>query len=431
MKFSALRAIAMAVGPVMISSCSAHLHAADVTAFPGAEGFGALATGGRGGEIVHVANLNDAGPGSLRDAVSKDDRIVVFDVGGYIYLKSGLHVGSDITIAGQSAPGQGIGIAGDYVSLSGSHNVIVRFVRMREGLSASRGKSSLMITGGKEMIFDHVSVEWGRWDCVDINQCQDITIQNSLIGQGIDPQRFGCLCQCDDITFSHDLWVDNQSRNPKSKGHNIQFINNVVYNWGVTGYVGGHSEAGHSADMIGNFFIKGPSSRTNRFAGEFAATDHIFQAGNMVDLNMDGQLNGKPVQSCALGAGDSAPTLVTHSTMTSVMTTEIQPAMDAYATVIATAGCSLERDEVDQRLVDEVKSLGKRGRIINDPAEVGGFGEIKGGTSLIAPGSDPIPPGWKAAHGIDPNDSHAYRGTDHEGRMVAEEFLNDLVNDRR
>jgi pectate lyase len=427
MKSGAFRAITAAAASVLISSCSAHLKAAEVTAFPGAEGFGANATGGRGGDIVHVANLNDSGPGSLRDAVSKDNRIVVFDVGGYIHLKSGLHIASDITIAGQSAPGQGIGIADDFVSLSGSHNVIVRYLRLREGLGASRGKSSLMVTGGNEMIFDHLSVEWGRWDCVDINQCQDLTFQNCLIGQGIDPQRFGCLCQCDNVTFSHCLWVDNQSRNPKSKGHNIQFINNVVFNWGVTGYVGGHSEAGHAADMIGNYFIKGPSSLNNRFAGEFAPTDHIFQAGNMVDLNMDGQLNGKPVQSSTLGSGPRAPTLLTHSTMTAPVTTTIQSATEAYATVIATAGCSLQRDEADQRLINEVKSLGKRGRIINDPAEAGGFGQIKGGPPIIERGADPIPHAWKAAHGINPNDSKAYRRIDRDGRMVVEEFLDDLA----
>ena len=133
------------------------------TAFPGAEGFGALATGGRGGEVYHVTNLDNSGPGSFRDAVSKGPRIVVFDVGGVIKPASIISVASDITIAGQSAPGEGVAIYGRSVSFSGSHNVIVRHLRFREGIKGDRGKCAINISdGGNNMIFDHCSVQWGR-----------------------------------------------------------------------------------------------------------------------------------------------------------------------------------------------------------------------------------------------------------------------------
>ena len=111
------------------------------------------------------------------------------------------------------------------------------------------------------MIFDHVSVQWGRWDTVDMDRCRNITFQDCIIGRAVPPQRFGCLCQSENISFIRNLWISNQSRNPKAKG-TVQFINNVVYNWGVTGYVGGHSGANHYADLINNYSSKAPPRAT-------------------------------------------------------------------------------------------------------------------------------------------------------------------------
>ena len=163
-------------------------------AFPGAEGFGRFASGGRGGEMVHVTTLDDSGPGSFRAAVSKPNRIVVFDVGGIIRLKSNIAVSSDITLDGQTAPGDGIMIYGRSVSFSGQSNVIVRYLRFREGIEGDRGKCSVNLSTGSGMIFDHCSIEWGRWDCLGLTVgSHDITFQNCIIGEGVDPQRFGSL----------------------------------------------------------------------------------------------------------------------------------------------------------------------------------------------------------------------------------------------
>jgi pectate lyase len=345
-------------------------------AFPGAEGFGQFATGGNGGETVHVTTLDDSGPGSFRDAVSKPNRTVVFDVGGIIRLKSNIAVSSRVTLDGQDAPGGGVTIYGRSVSFSGQSNVIVRYLRFREGIAGDRGKCSMNLSGGSDMIFDHCSIEWGRWDCLGLTQgSHDITFQNCIIGEGVDPQRFGSLSDSvTNITYSHNLWINNQSRNPKAKG-TIQYINNVVYNWGVCGLVGGHSAANHFLDAIGNYFIAGPNSNS-RAIGEFTATDHVFQKDNFADTDKDGKLNGRPVVAEDFGSGENAPTLMTNLTVAPQIAVTIESATSALSNVLAHAGCSLHRDAVDARLIDAVQSFGTRGKIIHDEAEVGGLGEL-------------------------------------------------------
>ncbi len=389
-------------------------------AFPTAEGFGALATGGRGGGVYHVTNLNDSGAGSFREAVSKGPRIVVFDVAGYIELKSPLSAGSDLTIAGQTAPGEGISTKNYEVSFSNSHNVIVRYIHFRQGLTPKQEKKyALGLSAAKDMIFDHVSIEWGRWDCIGVSKASDITIQNCIIGPGIAPQRFGCLCESDNITFSHNLWISNQSRNPKSKGI-VQYINNVVYNWGVCGYVGGHSGADHGADLIGNYFIKGPSSG-NTFAGEFKSTDHIFQQGNYVDLTPDGVLNGRPIVAGDFGKGDNGPTLTAASSIKPPVEVKLDTAEDAYKKIAAGAGCSLQRDSVDTTLIGDLTSLGKQGKTIEDPAAMGGFGTITGGAAKIQTSGDGIPDAWKQAHASTQPETGGY--------TLVEQFINSLAGD--
>jgi pectate lyase len=355
---------------------SASMAAAQTTrpalAFLGAEGFGSHAAGGRGGQTVHVTNLNDDGPGSLRQAVSQEHRTIVFDVSGHIPLKSPLHVLSNITIDGSTAPSPGIGTVGAEISLASSHDLIFRYIRFRQGLAAGEDKKSAVnLTNGHDIIFDHVSVEWGRWDTMDLNTSTNLTIQYCIVGEGVDPQRFGCLCQCDGVTFSHNLFINNQSRNPKAKGK-IQYINNVVYNWGVVGLVGGHSAADHVLDVIGNYFIAGPSSSAHCL-GEFTATDHVYSSGNRVAEKKDGSLDGRPVVPRDFGAGADAPTLMPSLTVPDAPAVTIDSADAAYEKVLGEAGDSPHRDAVDQRLINEVKSLGRLGKVIHDPAEVGGL----------------------------------------------------------
>jgi len=354
-------------------------------AFPSAEGFGALATGGRNGEIVRVTTLEDNGPGSFREAVSKPNRFVVFELGGVIRLKSNVSVPSNITLAGHSAPGDGIAFYGKSVSFSGSSNVIVRYLRFRQGINGDRGKCSINISKGSNMIFDHCSIQWGRWDSLGVTQgSHDITFQHCIIGEAIDPQRFGALVDSvTNVTLHHNLWINNQSRNPKAKGQ-IQYHNNVVYNWGVTGLVGGHSAADRQLDAIGNYFIKGPSSN-DRFAGQFAPTDHVFQRDNYADLDCDGELNGRLVEERDFGQGKDAATFAAKPFLTPPVHVKVDTASAAYEKVLKTAGASLHRDSVDARLIAELASLGKIGKISRSEEEVGGMGELKGGKPTFDP----------------------------------------------
>jgi pectate lyase len=334
-------------------------------AFPGAEGFGQFASGGNGSETVHITSLEDSGPGSFREAVRKPNRTIVFDVGGVIRLKSNLSVSSRITINGQSAPGDSVTLYGRSVSFSGQSNVIVRYLRFREGISGDKGKCSVNLSEGSDMIFDHCSIEWGRWDCLGLTRgSHDITFQDCIIGAGIDPQRFGSLSDSvTNITYVRNLWINNQSRNPKAKGR-IQYINNVVYNWGVCGLVGGHSEADHFLDAIANYFIAGPNSGSHA-VGEFTATDHVFQKDNFVDANKNGKLDGHALSAADFGSGENAPMFAKGPGVGPLTNVAIESAQSAFTNVLAHAGCSLHRDSVDAKLIEEVSSLGTRGEIIH------------------------------------------------------------------
>ncbi len=401
-----------------------------ILAFPSAEGFGARATGGRGSEVYHVTNLRDAGPGSFRDAVSKGPRIVVFDVGGIVRLLSNVTTSSDLTLAGQTAPGEGIAIYGHSVSFSGFHNVIVRFLRFRQGVGGDPAKSSLNLADSSNMIFDHVSIEWGRGDNLNVTQgSHTITFQYCLIGESLEPERYGArIVSAADITLSHNLWIDNQSYNPRARGA-IQYINNVVYNWGVGGLVGGRTSTNHRLDVIGNYFIKGPSSN-NRFVGQFTATDRVYQTGNYVDLMREGQLNGRPVVPADFADTGGSPTFVAQPLLQPPVPVRVDTAEDAYQKIVAGAGCSLHRDSVDIRLIADLVSLSLKGRIIRDEATVHGIGAIKGGTAPVSIMRDGLSDDWKISHGLDPKDPKTAHGDyNRDGYNNLEDYLNELAGD--
>ncbi len=413
------------IASVWLLAASSQAYAQEpLPAFPGAEGFGAHTIGGRGGEVYHVVHLNDSGAGSLRDAVSKGRRTVVFDVGGYVELKSILHVSSDITIAGQTAPGEGIGVKNYEVSFSGSHNIICRYIRFRQGVTARQDKKcAVNIYDGHDMIFDHVSIAWGRWDTIGINKSKNITFQNCIIAEGVAPQRFGCLCQGEQITFSHNLWINHHSRNPKAKGK-VQFINNVVYNWELDAYIAGGNSAGESwHDVVGNYFIKGPSTGGHGGFAKGNTNAHVYAADNYLADNRSGKLDGKLIEPAALSSmtSEKKPFAVPP-----VAVTVDVPAI-AYEKIVASAGCSLRRDAVDTRLIDELTSLGKKGKLIRDPAEVGGFGDIKGGPIPKDSDGDGIPDEWEIAHGLNPKDASDRNRLGPDRYTMLEVYLNRLA----
>lgn len=404
---------------------SVYSFSAQQLAFPGADGFGKYAIGGRIGSVYHVTTLNDSGPGSFRDAVSKPRRTVVFDVSGVIRIKNRISVAPFITVAGQTAPGEGIVIYGNAVSCSGSNDVIFRYIRFRGSVNMSKGTCTVIADNATDIMYDHCSIEWGRWDDLHIKDSKNITLQYCLIGEGINPQMFGALLENPlNITLHHCLWVDNQSRNPKAKA-GIEIVNNVIYNWGSNGLVGGHSGAIHHQDIINNYFIGGPNSG-NAFIGMFSETDHVFQEGNLVDLNKNGVLDGRGVTSEDFVRAKA--TLENKTQNSSMSLLSIQPAAEAYETVLKEAGASLQRDAIDNRLISYVNSLGKTGQVIKDEAEMGGQKELK----LVKAGKDSdkdgIPDLWEKAHGLNASNAKDGQIVTSNGYTNLEIYLYSLVS---
>jgi hypothetical protein len=415
---------------VVVTMAWASATSAEPLAFPGAEGFGALATGGRGGEVVRVTNLDDSGPGSLRDAVSQPNRIVVFDVAGVIAIESALVFSDNLTIAGQSAPGPVV-VYGHGASFSHRQNIIVRYITFRQGFDSPRGTKSVNITDGHNMMFDHVSIGWGRWDNLGItNRSTDITFQHCLIAEPIDPQRFGALIDSSRrLSIIGNLWVSNHSRNPKGKA-DMQYINNVVYNWGSNGYGGGHSGAVWNQDLIGNIFIAGPNSRLDGALTGFTDTDHVYDEDNILDLERDGELGGRPaVQEDYVGWRDPAvrPTFKERVYNEPPVAVRVYSPQQAFHRAIAWAGNSLHRDHHDQRAIDHARSLGTEGRVIHNEDEVGGIGEIPTSSREEPADEDGIPRQWKIDRGLDSDDPKAGLTIDEEtGYMWVEIYLNSL-----
>ena len=244
-------------------------------AFPGAVGYGRNADGARGSnnrEIYVVTNLNNSGAGSLRDAVSQANRIIVFNVSGVIDLNKEVLVFKDNqTVLFQTAPGDGIELYNGRTSSTNANNLIVRYMRMRTGRQVS-GSDNIDAGGaayGHDQIYDHCSFTWGTDECFSLNNDKqpkglyNITLQNSILGQGCQNHSCGGLVQTSDeegVTVFRNLFIDNKTRNFKVKGLN-QFVNNVIYNWGNgAAYNMGGESSGHSNTVIeNNYFIKGPA----------------------------------------------------------------------------------------------------------------------------------------------------------------------------
>jgi pectate lyase len=393
-------------------------------AFKGADGFGKFAKGGRDGSVYHVTTLADTGPGSFRDAVSQSKRTIVFDLSGVINIKSKISVQSEITIAGQTAPGDGITVYGDGVSISGKNNVICRYMRFRGSINMSKGTCTVAIDSSQHVIFDHVSIEWGRWDNLHNKNSKDVTLQYCIVGEGIDPQIFGALLERPtNLTVHHCLWINNQSRNPKAKA-GIEYVNNVIYNWGGSGFVGGHSAADSYQDLINNYIVAGPNS-SNNFLTMFTATDHVYQHGNYVDLNKDGVLNGRVITNedfLKQGA-----TLEPKPHNVAMSPKSIETPEDALKTIIAEAGASMHRDAVDNRLIGCVKSLGKSGKIIRSEVEVGGQPNIPTVKGLKDTDGDGIPDNWEKAQKLNPNDPKDGSKIAVNGYSNLEIYINELA----
>lgn len=389
-------------------------------AFPGAEGYGAYATGGRGCQVVHVTNLNAAGAGSLADAVSQPNRFVVFDVGGVIDITGkSITIASNITIAGQTAPGEGITIYGGRVIASKAKNVIMRYIRMRGGKSVNSSKCTLTLDECQNFIMDHCSVSWGPWDNVHIKDANNVTWQYCINSEGIEPQRFGAITDgTRNWTIHHCLWADNKSRNPKMKCY-LQYYNNVVYNYAM-GIIGGHSAADNYQDVMNNYFIAGPDGSAKYF-DDWTATDHLYSSGNYFDGNCDGKLNGTLITDYHNATPMPNPNFNTTHPM------NVESAEKAYYTIVDHVGASRVRDSHDKRIIEQLTSLGKKGSFIANEDNVGGIGTVANGPKPTDTDNDGMPDEWEVANGLNPNVNDANDYTLGGGYTNIEHYVNSLA----
>ncbi len=417
---------------------NAYLHA-QTLAFPGAEGFGRFAMGARGAatrEVYVVTNLNDAGAGSFRDAVSKPGRIVTFAVGGIIRLVTDIGVSPNVYIAGQTAPGDGVVFFNKRVTFSSASNSIARYLRIRLGATGNSGKDASGISNGANMIFDHMSFSWAMDEVFSINwdskgtAPDNITVQNSIIGQALHRENHsaGGLIQTPDggkVSLLKNLYISNKTRNPKVKGVN-EFVNNVVYNYGNAnrlgdimnygwtgeGYIMGGSSGVSEVNIINNYFVGGPSTPPNepspfsRGTGSF----FLYGSGNYWDNNKNGILDGNlvPYNSSSTGYPGIADegfktTPFPYPTANPTLT-----AAQAYQHVIENVGPNYpRRDQVDSLMISEVISKGTKGvyvyRETDVPLSNGGLGDVFGAPAPLDTDMDGMPDAWEDANGLNKN----------------------------
>lgn len=407
-------------------------------AFPGAEGAGADAKGGRGGDVYHVTNLNDSGEGSLRFAITSatGPRTIVFDVAGTIQLATRLNVNkSFLTIAGQTAPGDGVMVTGHSTVVSGN-NVVIRYLRFRMGdvNCPAVQDDALWVDKTTDVILDHVSASWSVDETLSVTESNRVSVQWSFITESMKnschekgAHGYGSLIRygAGQVTYHHNLYAHHDSRNPRV-GDNIglDFVNNVIYDWGAEAtYSGPDSEGSPHVNYVGNYLVAGPltaSSKLRAFSGGGVNTT-IYQSNNLLDGDKDGQRDGVD-NGWSMFINSYTKREPARFEFAQVNTHD---AATAYELVLKTAGSSLKRDSVDERVAGEVRS--ETGRHINSQTEVGGYPFLNPGPALNDADNDGIPDAWESTHGLNPTDAADGRAVAAGGYTNLELYLNDLV----
>ncbi|MFN3148856.1 pectate lyase [Bremerella sp.] len=412
--------------------------AGELPAFPGAEGYGALTTGGRGGRVITVTNLNGSGPGSLQAACEAEGpRVVIFQVAGTI--QGDVRIRHDhITIAGQSAPGDGITIKGS-VGID-ANDVVIRYLRVRTDHPGDA-------IGGrykKNIIIDHVSASWSTDEVFSLYHNENVTIQWCMITEACAKEdgshRFGGIWGNQYGTYHHNLIAHNDSRNPRwasGCGYN-DYRNNVLYNWGYESCYGGESKQKgdrrqppipfSTINMVANYYKPGPATRADvkdRIASPSARNGEDYGSWYV----NENYVEGSPEVTANNWLGMDGKTFQKLTQPWEAMRIAQHSPQDVYLAVLNEAGCSLpQRDSIDSRIVKEVKNgtatYGRNG-IIDSPDDVGGWPEFKGGTPESDSDKDGIPDQWEMKYGLDSNNAEdASRDDDGDGYTNIEEYLN-------
>jgi pectate lyase len=441
---------------------------AQIPAFPNAQGFGTLTPGGRfnpltgqNGTVIKVTNLNDAGPGSLREAINtKGPRIVVFEVSGIIELEEELAITEPfLTIAGQTSPGYGICLKNFGLTVM-APNVVVRFIRSRPGDEINENPEnldSIAIIGlppqdTYNVVIDHCSLSWSQDETFSTwYSAHDITIQWSLIAEGLHeahhPKKthsMGVLLGDggDNITVHHNLDAHHMWRNPLLMGGSIDYFNNLHYNFERGMEISYMHSDPVRLNAVGNSWIPGPNTTLDYMPTILVYEDISTEGepkiylhdnrgpkeGDISELVYDYSLIG-PTWNYLHGVEqqnfitryfveelfDGRPNVTLHS------------ALDAYLHVLQYVGASLDRDSVDLRIINDVKN--KTGRIIDSPAEIGGWGIYHQDSVQLDSDDDGIPDSWELLNGLDPYDPDD-NWVDHNGNgyVAIEEYINSLVS---
>jgi hypothetical protein len=426
-------------------------------AFPGAEGYGRFARGGRGGRVIKVTNLNDSGPGSLRAAVEVDGpRNIVFDVSGRIVLNSKLVIRNPyLTIAGQTAPGKGICISNYNLGMLGTHDVVIRYIRVRPGDTAGVTLDGMGMASSDHAIIDHCSISWTQDEAFSSRAAKNITLQRTLISEALNvaghknyergkQHGYAASIGGDIGSFHHNLLVHCAGRNwslagglDKAGRHTgrLDIRNNVVYNWGHRTTDGGAMQV----NFVNNYYKPGPASRVfhvlmperNR---HFGPQDY-FVVGNV----MEGRYGANAPLAGVVAPRDEPREdfLVDAPFFQPYVTT--QSAEETFENVLSDVGCNLPRlDDHDRRIIEETRSgtTTFKGSVTGFPGlpdsqnDVGGWEDYP---EVRRPANwdtdhDGMPNEWESQHGHDPNDAaDGPLDPDGDGYTNLEDYLNSIV----
>ncbi len=438
-----------------------------VPAFPGAEGFGQFTTGGRGGKVLYVTNLNDEGPGSFREAVeTPGPRYILFKVAGNIALQSRLNIKEgNLTIAGQSAPGAGICIK-DYPVVIKANNVIIRFLRFRLGDEQKQEADALEARGVSNIIVDHCSMSWSVDECVSFYDNNNTSLQWCIISESLNnsvhhkgEHGYGAIWGGTNASFHHNLIANHASRNPRlgERAGDIAALtdltdlrNNVIYNWGDNSCYGGEAM---NVNIVNCYYQPGPAS-SNRH--RIIAIDKNTKPETAI-YNIWGKyyINGNYVADYPKTTADNWGRGVFnqfHSRYGAVSDEEkaairipvehlinnnvaTHSAQDAYEKVLAIGGASYVRDAVDTRIIENVRqgkytasgSNGSTNGIIDSQEDVGSWPLLTTAPAAKDTAGDGMPDTWKRKHKLPVDQPQANGHELHPVYDNVEVYLNNLV----
>ncbi len=441
-------------------------------AFPGAEGYGKYTKGGRGGAVHEVTNLKDAGPGSLRAAVeASGPRTVVFRVSGTIDLESPLRISNPyITIAGQTAPGDGIAIK-DHPLVIEADEVIVRYLRVRLGDQTDSDVDAISARYVKNLILDHVSASWSIDETMSVYHAENVTVQWSLVSESLydthhekGAHGFGGIWGANHSTYHHNLLAHHSSRNPRfaSGCGYTDFRNNVVFNWGNNSTYGGEKQqVGNPRfnfcviNMVANYYKPGPATQVGPVMHRIAspssrqgAADYgkWYVANNVLHGNesvtADNWNGGVQPQ----GGSAAIPVLRLAEPFPSMLIDE-QKAEEAYRSVLDNVGATLpRRDVLDTRIIDETRrgdatyegagyearpaaDPSRKSGIIDSQADVGGWPELRSTAAPADTDSDGMPDEWEVGRGLNPKERADGNRVAADGHTMLEKYLNGIEFD--